>query len=69
MEQAIKTDIERNGRRLTVKKVVCPQQVTIAPEGYFRCGGELEGIEGAFTAIVQQVDSQGTVQWQIPHSS
>lgn len=69
VEQAIKTDIERNGRRLAVKKVVCPRQVPIAPEGYFRCGGELEGIEGAFTAIVQQTDNQGHVQWQIPHSS
>jgi len=63
----IEADIERQGRRILVKSVECPNDVQRKSGGYFRCTGELEP-EGSFTVDVQQSDSEGNVQWDIPQS-
>ncbi|MBD0336034.1 MAG: hypothetical protein ICV62_11145 [Cyanobacteria bacterium Co-bin13] len=67
IESAIKADIERQGRRLTLQEVRCPTDVTRQTNGYFRCVGELKP-EGTFTINVVQIDSNGTVEWDIPNS-
>ncbi|MBD2259832.1 hypothetical protein [Pseudanabaena sp. FACHB-2040] len=67
IESAIKADIERQGRRLTLQEVRCPTDITRQTNGYFRCVGELKP-EGTFTINVVQTDSNGTVEWDIPNS-
>jgi hypothetical protein len=67
IEQEIKADIERQGRRLTLRQVRCPDDVTPQTGGYFRCVGELDP-EGSFTINVIQDDNQGDVSWDIPNS-
>ncbi|MGF1518608.1 MAG: hypothetical protein ACFCVB_12495 [Nodosilinea sp.] len=66
-EAMIKADIERQGRRLSLKAVRCPSDVTRQAEAYFRCVGELDP-EGTFTINVTQLDSQGNVTWEVPNS-
>lgn len=67
IEATIKADIERQGRRLALKSVLCPGDVTRQAGAYFRCVGELEP-EGIFTINVTQADSQGNVTWEVPNS-
>jgi hypothetical protein len=67
VEATIKADIERQGRRLALKAVLCPSDVTRQAGAYFRCVGELEP-EGTFTINVTQTDSQGNVTWDVPNS-
>lgn len=67
IEGAIKADIERQGRRLSLKAVLCPRDVRRQAEAYFRCVGEVDP-EGTFTINVTQQDSQGTVTWEVPNS-
>ena len=67
IEATIQADIERQGRRLALKSVLCPSDVTRQAGGYFRCVGELEP-EGTFTINVTQQDSQGHVTWEVPNS-
>ncbi len=66
-EAMIKADIERQGRRLALKEVRCPTDVTRQAGAYFRCVGELNP-EGTFTINVTQQDSQGNVTWDVPNS-
>lgn len=67
IEADIQDDIERQGRRLTLKDVICPNRVEKQAEQYFRCVGELpEGNQ--FTINVIQQDDQGTVSWDVPSS-
>ncbi|MBW4481615.1 MAG: DUF4333 domain-containing protein [Tildeniella torsiva UHER 1998/13D] len=67
VEGAIKTDIERQGRRLSLKAVLCPGDVKRQAEASFRCVGEVDP-EGTFTINVTQQDSQGNVTWDVPNS-
>lgn len=67
IEQTIKADIERQGRRLTLQKVSCPENVPPQAGAYFRCVGRLES-EETFTINVIQDDSQGNVTWEVPNS-
>lgn len=67
IENEIKADIERQGRRLTLREVRCPEDVTAQTGAYFRCVGELDP-EGTFTINVMQDDNQGNVSWEIPNS-
>ncbi|MEA5448122.1 DUF4333 domain-containing protein [Leptolyngbya sp. CCNP1308] len=67
VEGAIKADIERQGRRLSLKTVLCPGDVKRQAEAYFRCVGEVDP-EGTFTINVTQQDSQGNVTWEVPNS-
>lgn len=67
IENRIQDDIERQGRRLSLKSVVCPNRVVKQAEAYFRCVGELP--DGAqFTINVIQQDDQGNVAWDVPSS-
>ncbi len=67
IEADIQDDIERQGRRLTLKDVICPNRVAKQAEFYFRCVGVLpDGSE--FTVNVIQQDDQGTVSWDVPSS-
>ena len=67
IEADIQDDIERQGRRLTLKEVICPQRVAKQAEAYFRCVGELpDGSQ--FSINVIQQDDQGTVTWDVPSS-
>ena len=67
IEADIQDDIERQGRRLNLKDVICPNRVAKQAEAYFRCVGELlDG--GQFTINVTQQDAQGTVSWDVPSS-
>ena len=67
IEADIQDDIERQGRRLTLKQVICPQRVAKQAEAYFRCVGELpDGSQ--FSINVIQQDDQGTVTWDVPSS-
>lgn len=67
IEAEIKADIERQGRRLALKAVTCPDDIARQLNSTFRCVGELKP-EGTFTINVVQTDSQGTVEWDIPNS-
>jgi hypothetical protein len=67
IESEIQADIERQGRRLTLRQVRCPDDVTPQAGAYFRCVGELDP-EGTFTINVIQEDSQGNVTWEVPNS-
>ncbi len=67
IEDTIKADIERQGRRLALREVRCPTDVTQQAGAFFRCVGELDP-EGSFTINVTQQDDQGTVTWDIPNS-
>ncbi|MBE9135937.1 DUF4333 domain-containing protein [Nodosilinea sp. LEGE 07088] len=67
VEAAIKADIERQGRRLSIDSVLCPSDITRQAEAYFRCVGELSP-EGSFTVNVIQQDNQGNVTWEVPNS-
>ena len=67
IEADIQDDIERQGRRLILNDVICPNRVAKQAEAYFRCVGELlDG--GQFTVNVIQQDDQGTVRWDVPSS-
>ncbi|NJL49149.1 MAG: hypothetical protein HC929_18880 [Leptolyngbyaceae cyanobacterium SM2_5_2] len=66
-EAMIKADIERQGRRLSLREVRCPTDVTRQAGGFFRCVGELNP-EGTFTINVTQQDAQGNVTWDVPNS-
>lgn len=68
VEAAIKADIERQGRRLTLKQVTCPTGIARQTNSVFRCVGELKP-EGSFSINVVQIDSQGTLEWDIPNST
>ncbi|MEO0868431.1 MAG: hypothetical protein AAFY17_08270 [Cyanobacteria bacterium J06642_11] len=67
IEADIQDDIERQGRRLTLKDVICPNRVLKQAEAYFRCVGELPD-GGQFTINVIQQDDQGNVVWDVPSS-
>lgn len=67
IETEIQADIERQGRRLALREVLCPEDVTPQAGAFFRCVGELEP-EGTFTINVTQTDSQGNVTWDVPNS-
>ncbi|NJL45949.1 MAG: DUF4333 domain-containing protein [Leptolyngbyaceae cyanobacterium SM2_3_12] len=67
VEAAIKADIERQGRRLSLLAVRCPTDVTRQAGASFRCVGELDP-DGTFTINVVQQDSQGQVTWDVPNS-
>lgn len=67
IESAIKTDIEQQGRRLTLKAVRCPNNISRQTNASFRCVGEIKP-EGTFTINVVQVDNRGTVEWDVPNS-
>lgn len=67
IEANIQDDIERQGRRLTLKDVICPNRVAKQAELYFRCVGELPDGE-QFTINVTQQDDQGNVVWNVPSS-
>lgn len=67
IETNIQDDIERQGRRLTLKGVICPNRVVKQTEAYFRCVGELPD-GGQFTINVIQQDDQGSVIWDVPSS-
>lgn len=67
IETDIKAAIERQGRRLTLREVRCPEDVTPQAGAHFRCVGELEP-EGTFTINVIQEDAQGNVTWEVPNS-
>ncbi len=67
VEHAIQADIERQGRRLSLKAVLCPGDVSRQAEAYFRCVGEVAG-GGTFTINVIQQDNQGNVTWEVPNS-
>lgn len=67
IENRIQDDIERQGRRLSLKAVICPNRVTKQAEAYFRCVGELPD-GGQFTINVTQQDDQGNVAWDVPSS-
>ncbi|MEO1509304.1 MAG: DUF4333 domain-containing protein [Cyanobacteria bacterium J06633_23] len=67
IEADIQNDIERQGRRLSLKSVICPDRVEKQAEAYFRCVGELTD-GGQFTVNVIQQDDQGTVSWDVPSS-
>lgn len=67
IEADIKDDIERQGRRLTLQAVICPNSVPKQAERYFRCVGELpDGSQ--FTINVTQQDDQGAILWDVPSS-
>lgn len=67
IEANIQDDIERQGRRLTLKDVLCPNRVVKQAEAYIRCVGELPD-GGQFTINVIQQDDQGNVIWDVPSS-
>lgn len=67
IEADIQDDIERQGRRLSLKDVICPNRVVKQAEAYFRCVGELPD-GGQFTINVIQQDDQGTIAWDVPSS-
>ncbi|MEM8610847.1 MAG: DUF4333 domain-containing protein [Cyanobacteria bacterium P01_H01_bin.105] len=67
LETDIQDDIERQGRRLALKHVICPNRIVKQAEAYFRCVGELPD-GGQFTVNVIQQDDQGTVSWDVPSS-
>ncbi|MFM7471510.1 MAG: DUF4333 domain-containing protein [Nodosilinea sp.] len=67
VEKSIQSDIERQGRRFTLKEVRCPDQVNRQEGAYFRCVGEIDP-KGSFTINVTQRDKQGNVSWDIPNS-
>jgi|GEM_PF-618423 len=68
VENEIKADIERQGRRLTLREVRCPDNVTPHAGAFMRCVGELEP-EGTFTINVTQEDNQGNFTWEVPNST
>lgn len=67
IEAEIKADIERQGRRISLKAVRCPDNVPRQAGAYFRCVGELKP-EGEFGINVTQQDEQGNVTWDVPSS-
>ncbi|MEM9163259.1 MAG: DUF4333 domain-containing protein [Cyanobacteria bacterium P01_F01_bin.4] len=66
-EAEIKADIERQGRRVSLKSVTCPGNVSKQAGAYFRCVGELPTGE-MFTINVTQQDDQGSLTWDVPSS-
>ncbi|MGB3136508.1 MAG: DUF4333 domain-containing protein [Nodosilinea sp.] len=67
IESTIKADIERQGRRLSLRAVRCPSDISRQAGAYFRCVGELDP-EGTFTINVTQQDAEGNVIWEVPNS-
>ncbi len=67
IEADIKADIERQGRRVTLNDVICPNGVAKQAEAYFRCVGELASGE-IFTINVIQQDDEGAIAWDVPSS-
>ena len=67
LETDIQDDIERQGRRLSLKDVICPNRAIKQADVYFRCVGELPD-GGQFTVNVIQQDDQGNVSWDVPSS-
>ena len=67
VETNIQADIERQGRRLSLTSVICPNRVAKQAEAYFRCVGELPD-GGQFTVNVIQQDDEGTLTWDVPSS-
>lgn len=67
IEAQIKADIERQGRRLTLQAVRCPEDVKKQAGAYFRCVGEVAP-DQTFTINVVQQDDVGTLQWDVPSS-
>ena len=67
IESTIQADIERQGRRLSLRAVRCPNDVNRQAGAYFRCVGELDP-EGTFTINATQQDAQGTITWEVPNS-
>lgn len=67
VEADIQSDIERQGRRLALRAVRCPTDISRQAGAFFRCVGELEP-EGTFTINVTQEDDQGSVSWDVPNS-
>lgn len=67
IEADIQDGIERQGRRLSLKAVICPNRIAKQAEAYFRCVGELPD-GGQFTINVIQQDDKGTLNWDVPSS-
>ncbi|ASC73781.1 hypothetical protein XM38_047530 [Halomicronema hongdechloris C2206] len=67
IEATIEAEIERQGYRLSLAEVRCPNTVPRQTNHYFRCVGELDS-EETFTINVVQQDGQGTVEWEVPNS-
>lgn len=67
IEATLQADIERQGRRLSLRAVRCPSDIDRQAGAYFRCVGELDP-EGTFTINVTQQDSQGNITWEVPNS-
>jgi len=68
VERLIQADLERQGRRLSLKEVQCPADLPHQAGATFRCVGELDP-EGSFTINVTQGDEQGQISWDVPNSS
>jgi hypothetical protein len=68
VESLIQADIERQGRRLSVKEVRCPSDIPQQAGETFRCVGELDP-KGSFIINVTQGDGQGQIRWDVPNSS
>ena len=67
LEADIQDDIERQGRRLSLKQVICPNRAIKQADVNYRCDGELPD-GGQFTINVIQQDDQGNVSWDVPSS-
>ncbi|MEB3314450.1 MAG: DUF4333 domain-containing protein [Cyanobacteriota bacterium] len=68
VEGLIQADLERQGRRLSLKEVQCPTDLPRQAGATFRCVGQLDP-EGSFTINVTQGDEPGQVTWDVPNSS
>ncbi|MGF1460171.1 MAG: hypothetical protein ACFBSG_14240 [Leptolyngbyaceae cyanobacterium] len=67
IEQEIESEIESQSRRLSLAEVRCPADIPRQSGAYFRCVGYLRP-EGEFTINVVQLDSQGSIEWDVPNS-
>ena len=67
LEAEIKAEIERQGHRITLRSVQCPDGVTKQEGVVFFCVGEVDP-EGTFNVEVEQRDNQGDVTWTIDSS-
>lgn len=67
VEDTIAKSVQQEGG-IQVKQVDCPADVPKAVGLSFACAGEIDP-KGQFLVIVQQKDTEGNVQWQIPHTA
>lgn len=66
IEQSIQSDVEKQGG-ISVTEIVCPPRIKPQSGQTFECTGELES-DRRFYVVVKQLDDQGTVNWDVPHS-